>query len=125
MLSDSRWLMSEVRGSCSWHQKFRGWQKRVAEAEARLNMECDRSLEYGEDGAQKPLWLRDFSIPEPLFAKLTVDFWNFTSCRRSEGNPLKKCPLLGANRGLLADYSELVLLATESTNSILNFANFS
>lgn len=29
--------------------------KRVAEAEARLNMECDRSLEYGEVGAQKSL----------------------------------------------------------------------
>lgn len=64
----------------------------MAEAEARLNMECDRSLEYGEDGAQKPLWLRDFCSPEPLFAKLTVDFWNFTSRRRSEGNPLQKCP---------------------------------
>lgn len=29
--------------------------KRVAEAEARLNMECDRSREYGEVGAQKSL----------------------------------------------------------------------
>lgn len=37
--------------------------KRVAEAEARLNMECDRSLEYGEVGAQKSLGSENSAAP--------------------------------------------------------------
>lgn len=39
----------------SWHRESGSVANHMAEAEASLNMECDRSLKYGGIGAQKPL----------------------------------------------------------------------
>lgn len=83
-----------------------GWCQKSAEAAPGIrSLEGGKTCGRGRGQAQHGMWQKPricwgWSSETPLaqrflqllFAKLTVDFWNFTSRRRSEGNPLQKCP---------------------------------
>lgn len=110
VLSVSRWLMSEVSGSCSWHQKFRGWQNvwprqrpgstwNVTEASNMLRMELRNPFGSEISAAtvcQAECWL--------------LEFYFSAKIRRQ---PVAKMSLIkGSQRPFDRDYRKLVLLAS-------------
>lgn len=110
VLSVSRWLMSEVSGSCSWHQKFRGWQNvwprqrpgstwNVTEASNMLRMELRNPFGSEISAAtvcQADCWLLEFYF-SPKIRRQSV---------------AKMSLIKGSQRPLDRDYRKLVLLAS-------------